>query len=55
MKKSSYDNRIYLLSSKQKSPSSSVDVLIVENRDVEMETGSLSEATFTKSFFDDMN
>ena len=48
-------NSINLLSYKQKSPSSSVDVLIGENRDMEMESGSLSETTFTKSFPDVMN
>ena len=37
------------------SPSSPIDVLIMDNRDAEMESGSLSETTFTKSFPDDMD
>ena len=55
LRKSSYDNFINLLSSNEKFPSSTVDVLIVENRNVEMESVSLYGTTFTKSFPDDMN
>ena len=36
-------------------PSSPVDVLIVENRNVEKENGTMSEMTFTKFFPDDVN
>ena len=55
--KSSYDSDVYvtLRSYKQKPLSSPVDVLIVENREVEMESGALSETTITKSFPDDKN
>ena len=53
--KSSYDSNVTLQSYKQKPLSSPVDILIVENREVEMESGTLSETTITKSFPDDKN
>ena len=53
--KSDYDNNVTLQSYKEKASSSPIDVLIVENREVEMESGALSETTFTKSFYDDKN
>ena len=55
MGQSSYDNNVTLQSYKHKPSSSPIDVLIVENRDVEMERNVLSETTFTKSFPDDLN
>ena len=36
------------------SPSSPIDVLIMDNRDAEIESGSLSETTLTKSFPNDI-
>ena len=53
--KFNYDNNVTLQSYKEKASNSPIDVLIVENREVEMESGALSETTFTKSFYDDKN
>ena len=53
--KSSFHNNLFLQYSKEKSLKSPIDVLIVENRNVEMESGTLSEATFCKFFPDDKN
>ena len=53
--KSNYDNNVTLQSYKEKASSSPIDVFIVENKEMEMESGALSETTFTKSFHDDKN
>ena len=55
LENSSYDSNITLLYYKQRPLSSSMDVLIVVTKEVEMESGTLSETTFNKSFADDKN
>ena len=52
--KFSHDNNVSLLH-KEKSPNSPEDVLVVKNRDLEMQSDALSKMTFTKSSSNDMN
>ena len=53
--KLSYDSNGTLQSYKQRPLSSPIDVLIVETREAEMESGALSETTFNKLFPEDVN